>query len=1325
MKWQSWKWGLICLLFVAGAWLLWHQKSGRDGSPSRPHPAVASRPAPTVPAASPLGVINTNATQISLADWNTNKFAGRLSNTPKPIGDLVNDNHAILLENALIDTQLPRNFVFPKNLQPQGDPGAYIVQARGPIDNAFRAMLAQAGATIVSYIPNDAYLVRATASVAGALGGNPWTQAVIPYEPYYKIQSSLLYPAVQQLQQPDRAMLKLGLFADDTTATIQQIEQLGGQIVGRDRSPFGPVVRVIPPRNWTALATLSGVQIMEPYHPRAVANDLARATVGVAADSLTPNNYTNLTGKNIIVEVNDTGIDALHPDLAAGGNYGKAIGVIGDAPQSLVDTNGHGTHVAGIIAGDGLKSTTVTNAPGSILNSGKGTNYQFRGMAPGATLFSVGGIQGGADTNIISDMYFQEVPAMTNALISNNSWVFEGDSAYDLSAASYDAAVRDALPFVTGSQPVLFVFAAGNAGNGSDSEDLGGGIADSIESPATGKNVITVGALQEARNITNSVTTVTANADGSLATNTSQPWLPETSTSYRVAGFSSRGNVGVGTEGAFGRYKPDVCAPGTFILSTRSEQWDINSYFYQNPTNHQLKVFSGFIVQPGKIVSRPFPFVPSNAVQLVIETFPNGNSPFSFAVLPTLIGLFTSPGYQYKTINDPVLIPPDPNAPTIPQILASGQGFTGAFNFALSNNTSSQVIFDLLTDIITTNGSGDYFLVLSNLDNSIGTANGASTGPGPFYRYETGTSMATPMVSGTLALMQEFFANTFFARPSPAMLKAMLINGAQATGLYTYQVQNTLNYEGWGLINLPNSLPQGIKNQLSTPCSSYVQDQNPDNALATGDSQTFHISVTSTNLQPLRVTLAWTDPPGDPAAAIKLVNNLVLVVTNLSNPTNPIVYYGNDIAASSTFNNPRPTNTPTAFDSINNVQTVNLPLGAGTSFTVTVMGFRVNVNAVTAQTNNVVQDYALVVSCGNGQDPAAMTVTPNSPAPVSNLTGDQQIDFLSGTNVNAALINEFVGANTPLLGNNTVPIGTITVLDTNGLPVPGFSFASNAVVTVGMTNQWHFYVITNSFASTNAAFTNAAFVVFNPNAPDPDTLSIPRMGVFTPPVGNATRDADIDLYVSTQPGLTNLDPNVISNCVHGTQVGLSAGSTFNGASLGPGSSEFVVDIGSQGNEVYYVGVKSEDQMAAEYGFISIFSATPFSTMNNGNQVVNGVPLPVHIPDGSPTVPGKSFVFGLAIYPITVGTVTVSDSITHQNFGDLIGTLTLNGGHPDVLNNHDSFGNLPNTTPPNTYDLLYDDSAGGGVPGSRPSDGPGSLVGYFRPAGNWSLAIVRG
>ena len=182
----------------------------------------------------------------------------RLSNTTKPLGQLVNDSHAILLENALIDTASPLNFSIPAHLQSQGDPGAYIVQARGPIDNAFRAMLAAAGAEIVSYIPNDAYLVRAPAGVAKGLADNPLTQAVTPYEPYYKISSSmpvmigqksfssapmathraagpsLLALAVKQAPLPEGTELTLGLFSDGTAATIAQIEKLGGRIVARD-----------------------------------------------------------------------------------------------------------------------------------------------------------------------------------------------------------------------------------------------------------------------------------------------------------------------------------------------------------------------------------------------------------------------------------------------------------------------------------------------------------------------------------------------------------------------------------------------------------------------------------------------------------------------------------------------------------------------------------------------------------------------------------------------------------------------------------------------------------------------------------------------------------------------------------------------------------------------------------------------------------------------------------------------------------------------------------------------------------------------------------
>jgi len=1269
MRSRPFIWILLCLLCLAGAWLLWPRAANTQTKPSA-LPKVAVPTVTTVRSASTAPNILTGQTVSTngATSAKTNQFAYRLSNTTKTIGQLVGDRHAILLENALIDTGSPLNFSIPVHLRSHGDPGAYIVQARGPIDNAFRAMLASAGAEIVSYIPNDAYLVRAQAGVANGLAGNPLTQAVIPYEPYYKIQSSMLTLAVGQMALPDGAALNLGLFGDNAQQTIQEIEKLGGKVLAQDRSPFGPVVRVIPPKNWTALITLPGVQIVEPYHPRVHANDLSRATVGVAVDTQTTTNYLNLSGSNVLVVVNDSGIDATHPDFSNGG--GSPVRVFGN-PASLVDTDGHGTHVAGIIAGDGYESKTVTNASGSIM---PGTNGQFRGMAPLANLLSM-------DWNA-SDRELQEAAARTNALISNNGWNY-GDSTYDLAAASYDAAVRDALPEMTGSQPVLFVFSAGNAGGGNDGG--GGGNPDTILSPATAKNVITVGALEQLRSITNIVTDRNSNS--------AAVWKPMTDTSFQVAGYSSRGNVGVGVESGNGRFKPDVVAPGTFVVSTRSQQWDEKAYY--NPTNYHFAEFVKQAVAPQTLNYYNI-FVPGNAVGVMIQVVPNILSPPPFPPnMPIYVeqaDLPTTNTYDFVTGDNEVSIPPDSGGAIASILDIQNVGFW----YAVGNTNNFLVNYDIITEIITTNDLGNYYTVLSNLNNSLG-GDPDSLVPPHYYRYESGTSMSAADVSGVLVLMQDYFTNTLHTTPSPALLKAMLINGARPDGNYDFQAQNSINYQGWGLINLPNSLPPGITTNVNnaTGEAMLVLDQSPASALATGDSHTYHLTIASAAAAlPLRITLAWTDPPGDPAAAIKLVNDLNLVVTNLSNPTNPIVYYGNDFPASSTFSSAQSSTNAPNYDAINNVENVYLPPGAGTNFSVTVLGYRVNVNAVTAHTNNVVQDFALVISIGNGEVTNAFTATDNPI--ISNPTSDQQMTFVTTTN--APLLNQFVGASTPLLGTNTIQL-TAGGTELNGIQLGG----TNVLVTLGMTNQWHFYVITNTGA---ADFTNAAFITFIP-----DTLSIPRMGVFEDTVANATRpEADIDLYVSSNPGLMNLDPVVISNA---------------DKSVGRGGIEFVYYTNSAPGKVYYVGVYSEDQEASEYGFIPIFTDIPFSQMNpNGSQIVNGLVLPVNIPDGSPAHPGVGYVFALAINPMEIKRGTVTSTITHQNFGDLLGTLTHGGqnglSRTTVLNNHDSLGN-----PPGPYTIIYDNSGQGDIVGSQPSDGPGSLNDYVgqQAIGPWILTEV--
>ncbi len=184
---------------------------------------------------------------------------------------------------------------------------------------------------------------------------------------------------------------------------------------------------------------------------------------------------------------------------------------------------------------------------------------------------------------------------------------------------------------------------------------------------------------------------------------------------------------------------------------------------------------------------------------------------------------------------------------------------------SISNTTGTALIYNLSVDVRTTNDLGNQYQILEGLNDNLGGS----------YRYESGTSMAAANVSGMLALMQDYFQNrTTQTNPSPALLKAMLINGARAVGNYDFQVANSINYQGWGLVNLPNALPVGITNAPDTSAPSFFVDQSPTNALATGDSRTFQVGITTNaTLLPLRVTLAWTDPPGNPAAATKLVND--------------------------------------------------------------------------------------------------------------------------------------------------------------------------------------------------------------------------------------------------------------------------------------------------------------------------------------------------------------------------------------------------------------------------------------------------------------------
>ena len=1273
-------WILSGLLALLAVWLLWpsgERPAAAKKTVAAPASSVAANAAVAVP------VVTTNlavaSAVIGRSAASTNREFFRLSNTSKTLDELTTAPRAILLENALIDTASLVDLKIPAHLRATGEPGAYIVQARNLVDAPFRAALANAGAQIVSYIPNNAYLVQLSADGAARLRGNAEVAAVLPFEPYFKLQASLLGLAVAQKPLPPGQVLTLGLFDLSANQTLTQIENLGGVILASDRSPFGPIVRVRPPADWIALAQLPGVQRVEPATRRVVANDLARVTMGITTDYYATNaNWRGLSGTNVVVEVNDTGIDASHPDFSTTG-YAGAPGanpptrVSGDTANSVVDTDGHGTHVAGIIAGNGGESYTVTSTPrGSV------TNADFRGKAPAAKLFSVAFL-GANDTNLnytqpTLDSYLQEMPALTNALISNNSWINDGANEYDLSAASYDAAVRDALPGTTGPQPVLFVFAAGNDGGGGDNGVLGS--SDTILSPGTAKNVVTVGALEQYRDITNIVTAL----DGT----SNAIWEAETSSGSQVAGYSARGNVGVQTEGAYGRFKPDVVAPGTFVVSTRptGSMWDQAAYY--DPTNFDTAFSSYDLTVDTNTPAYGFANVPGNAVGVTIQVVPNNLSSTPFPTLPIYISATGIPDpndnttYDFVTSNNIISIPPDGGAGYLGTLL------NGGFTCAVGAGTNlAAVNFDLIITLTTTNDNGNELTVLSNLNDTLG----------PYYRYETGTSMAAPAVSGALALLQDYFTNTLHSTPSPALLKAMVINGARLTSGYNfYGVTNSINYEGWGLVNVPNSVPLALTNAPGGTTPMYFLDQSPTNALATGDSRVFTVNVPTANAQAqqMHITLAWTDPPGNPAAGIKLVNNLDLVVTNNDSGE---VFYGNDFISGQNPHSVASTATNGVADNINNVESVILQAGLGTNYSVAVIGHNVAVNAVTTEQTNIVQDFALVISCGDGSNTNGITVTPVAPTP---LVIAPNVTYVVATN--GVYYNQIAGASAPWLSTNAIMFGTNS------------DYTTNDNLYIGQTNQWHFFVVTN-----NTPYTNAAFIIFLP-----ETLATPREGVFADSTANSTRpEADLDLFVAGLPqggspgdpnaaGLTNLDPTIISNCVY----------NVNGdqASLARGGTKFIVYTNASLGQVFYVGVQCQDQMAADFGFLPIFSQNAFSQLDsNGNEVVTGLLLPATIPDGSNPHPGLYFSLGLATIPMTVGGLTVSNTIATQNYGDLIGVLTHDSAF-STLNNHTG------PTDPGTYTTVYNDD---GMTNTTHTDGPGSLRDFRgdQAIGPWFLSEI--
>lgn len=217
---------------------------------------------------------------------------------------------------------------------------------------------------------------------------------------------------------PVRALLTL-----DAPATAPLVDALAA--MGLDVLPLRHVPVVVvdgPPAAVQATATLPGVRRVTLDRPLQLFLDQTVPKIGAASvrDDL------GIDGTGVTVAVLDSGIDGTHPDLAYGSKVVANVKILGDEHAlagvgvpveglaSTDTTSGHGTHVAGIVAGDGTAS-----------------GGRYRGVAPGAHLVGIGaGESFGMVTAAVGMDWLIDHRDTYGIRVLNNSWG-DGTVAYD------------------------------------------------------------------------------------------------------------------------------------------------------------------------------------------------------------------------------------------------------------------------------------------------------------------------------------------------------------------------------------------------------------------------------------------------------------------------------------------------------------------------------------------------------------------------------------------------------------------------------------------------------------------------------------------------------------------------------------------------------------------------------------------------------------------------------------------------------------------------------------------------------------------------------
>jgi Subtilase family len=460
-------------------------------------------------------------------------------------------------------------------LEPRAVPGLWLAQFAYPIRAEWLDQLASCGAeTLAAFQPRTVLLRAASAEAVRVCAPGERLAWIEPFLTTDRIEPAIFAPEVgeywlQHLPGVEENAARSGL--PQAVRVLESWQPPGEnpdrtyfQRVSASRADLSEILATSP----TLLAVVAAGE-PAPSDERQ-SQILAGNHDGVTVT--TPGYIDWLDGRGLLngahqqtVAVFDTGwedglgpFDFDHPDF---GTPPRVLAGRIEVGTTLSDASGHGTTVAGIIAGNGEEGSGAVDAQGFAWGTGVAPRanlvvvkiFDYQASACGFPTSNTSGLEQ-------AFAFARNTGGTDSALVANHSWNVFPPGSYDSQSLLFDRMVVDANSNLAGEQPMTVVVAAGNFGPGDNS----------VAAPATAKNVLAVGATENYR----------------PSTQPSQPPLvctgwsnPSDATDIRqLAVFSSRGAhfkryeagdpPGAAIYAHNVRIKPDLVAPGVRITST-------------------------------------------------------------------------------------------------------------------------------------------------------------------------------------------------------------------------------------------------------------------------------------------------------------------------------------------------------------------------------------------------------------------------------------------------------------------------------------------------------------------------------------------------------------------------------------------------------------------------------------------------------------------------------------------------------------------------------------------------------------------------------------